>query len=80
MDVYGLLRSIGVSLDMALTLEPILQKLPQYKRTAYILWASGMSGREVARYINRDEKVIRRLIATVRKQVRECTYITDGTN
>ena len=67
-DCYTTLRNIGVSVETADALAPVLLELTERKREAFYLWASGMSGRAVARELGFDEKEIRRMLAFVRKR------------
>jgi DNA-directed RNA polymerase specialized sigma24 family protein len=64
---YDRLREIGVSVETADALAPILAELPPRKREAFYLWASGMNNCQVAKEVGCNEITIRRLIANVEK-------------
>jgi len=49
LTIYEQLRSIGVSVETADALEPILEGLPDKKREAFFLWASGMEQQDAAK-------------------------------
>jgi len=49
LTIYEQLRSIGVSVETADALEPILEGLPDKKREAFFLWACGMEQEDAAK-------------------------------
>jgi DNA-directed RNA polymerase specialized sigma24 family protein len=49
LTIYEQLRSIGVSVETADALEPILEGLPDKKREAFFLWACGYSWADVCK-------------------------------
>ena len=65
--VYDRLRSIGVSVETADALAPVVAGLSPRKREAFFLWAMGMNNSEVASAIGCDEKTIRNMIKYIRK-------------
>ncbi len=68
MTSYDRLRSIGVSVETADAIAPILDGLSPKKREAFFLWAMGYNNCEVARMVGyKSENVIRKLIIQVRK-------------
>jgi DNA-directed RNA polymerase specialized sigma24 family protein len=52
--IYDRLRSIGVSVETADALAPVVAGLSPRKREAFFLWASGMTYRETAKHIGRS--------------------------
>jgi DNA-directed RNA polymerase specialized sigma24 family protein len=67
LTIYEQLRSIGVSVETADALEPILEGLPDKKREAFFLWASGMSYRQVARLLGMGKSTMWRLVKKIRR-------------
>ena len=68
--VYDRLRSIGVSVETADALAPVVASLSPRKREAFFLWAMGMSYRQTAISSGyKSENVIRKLVKQVRKSV-----------
>jgi DNA-directed RNA polymerase specialized sigma24 family protein len=51
LTAYDQLREIGVSVETADALAPILDELPAKKREAFILWASGVSERNISKIL-----------------------------
>jgi DNA-directed RNA polymerase specialized sigma24 family protein len=72
LTIYEQLRSIGVSVETADALEPILEGLPDKKREAFFLWASGMSYRQVARLLGMGKSTMWRLVKKVRRVYGKC--------
>jgi DNA-directed RNA polymerase specialized sigma24 family protein len=69
LTIYEQLRSIGVSVETADALEPILEGLPDKKREAFFLWASGMSYRAVGNVCGFSRTIVWRIIVKIRKRV-----------
>jgi DNA-directed RNA polymerase specialized sigma24 family protein len=69
LTIYEKLRSIGVSVETADALEPILEGLPDKKREAFFLWASGMSYRAVGKSCGFSRTIVWRIIVKIRKRV-----------
>jgi len=69
LTIYEQLRSIGVSVETADALEPILEGLPDKKREAFSLWASGMSYRAVGKACGFSRTIVWRIIVKIRKRV-----------
>jgi DNA-directed RNA polymerase specialized sigma24 family protein len=69
LTIYEQLRSIGVSVETADALEPILEGLPDKKREAFFLWASGMSYRTVGKACGFSRTIVWRIIVKIRKRV-----------
>jgi DNA-binding CsgD family transcriptional regulator len=65
--IYDRLRSIGVSVETADALAPVVAGLSPRKREAFFLWAMGMNNCEVANKIGCDEKTIRNMVKNIRK-------------
>jgi DNA-directed RNA polymerase specialized sigma24 family protein len=68
-NCYDKLRSLGVSVETADAIAPILAKLPEAKREAFYLWACGMKEYEVARECNFSLRTVERLVRHVRVAV-----------
>jgi hypothetical protein len=49
LTIYEQLRSIGVSVETADALEPILEGLPDKKREIFLLWAMGYKYKEISK-------------------------------
>ena len=68
MTSYDRLRSIGVSVETADALAPVVDSLSPKKREAFFLWAMGYNNCEIARIIGwKSENVVRKLVIQVRK-------------
>jgi DNA-binding CsgD family transcriptional regulator len=65
--IYDRLRSIGVSVETADALAPVVAGLSPRKREAFFLWAMGMNNYEVARQTGYSEGTIRNILKTLRK-------------
>jgi DNA-directed RNA polymerase specialized sigma24 family protein len=68
LTIYEQLRSIGVSVETADALEPILEGLPDKKREAFFLWASGMSYRAVGKACNMSYIKVWRIVKKINKK------------
>ena len=66
MTSYARLRSIGVSVETADALAPIIESLSPKKQEAFFLWAMGMSYREIAASVDLPKSTICDLIIKVR--------------
>ena len=64
--VYDRLRSIGVSVETADALAPVVASLSPRKREAFFLWAMGMSYRRIALALNIPKSTICDIIKYVR--------------
>lgn len=69
--VYDRLRSIGVSVETADALAPVVAGLSPRKREAFFLWAMGMSERAVALRYTVSRKVVRNVIAYVKNKYKK---------
>lgn len=49
MSVYEKLRALGLSAETADALAPVIEKLPEPKRSAFYFWASGMTQRQACK-------------------------------
>jgi len=67
LTIYEQLRSIGVSVETADALEPILEGLPDKKREIYLLWASGLSYRKVGKIVGMGKTTIWRIVKKISK-------------
>jgi len=68
LTIYEQLRSIGVSVETADALEPILEGLPDKKSEIYLLWASGMSYRAVGKFFNISYIKVFRIVKKIKKK------------
>jgi DNA-directed RNA polymerase specialized sigma24 family protein len=68
LTIYEQLRSIGVSVETADALEPILEGLPDKKREAFFLWACGMNYRQISKATSMPRSTIFDLVKYVRRQ------------
>jgi DNA-directed RNA polymerase specialized sigma24 family protein len=68
LTIYEQLRSIGVSVETADALEPILEGLPDKKREAFFLWASGMSYRSVSKTCGYSHVAVWQWIKKIQKK------------
>jgi DNA-directed RNA polymerase specialized sigma24 family protein len=66
LTIYEQLRSIGVSVETADALEPILEGLPDKKREAFFLWASGMEQHEAAKIAGVPLRTFERCLSKIR--------------
>lgn len=66
MDIYEQLRTIGVSIETADALAPVLEKMPKRKQEAFVLWAMGYSYREAGRACGFSREIVRKIISRVR--------------
>jgi DNA-directed RNA polymerase specialized sigma24 family protein len=64
--IYDRLRSIGVSVETADALAPVVAGLSPRKREAFFLWAMGGTYREVAKTYHMSHQSLHRLIRRVR--------------
>jgi DNA-directed RNA polymerase specialized sigma24 family protein len=71
LTIYEQLRSIGVSVETADALEPILEGLPDKKREAFFLWASGMTQFEAAKTAGLPLRTFKRLLYKIRWHANE---------
>jgi DNA-directed RNA polymerase specialized sigma24 family protein len=71
LTIYEQLRSIGVSVETADALEPILEGLPDKKQEAFFLWASGMSYREAGQACGFSRAVMLKMIQKIRKKIKK---------
>ena len=67
MTSYDKLRSIGVSVETADALAPILDGLSPKKREAFFLWAMGMSYRDIANELEISKDVVFRIIRKIKR-------------
>jgi DNA-directed RNA polymerase specialized sigma24 family protein len=65
LTIYEQLRSIGVSVETADALEPILEGLPDKKREAFFLWACGYNNTEVGKICGYSEFWVRSIIKKI---------------
>ena len=63
--IYDRLRSIGVSVETADALAPVVAGLSPRKREAFFLWAMGMNNCEVARAMGRSEFWVRSIVKKI---------------
>jgi DNA-directed RNA polymerase specialized sigma24 family protein len=66
LTIYEQLRSIGVSVETADALEPILEGLPDKKREAFFLWASGMTQFEAAKASGVPLRTFKRVLSKIK--------------
>ena len=69
MTSYDRLRSIGVSVETADAIAPILDSLSPKKREAFLLWAMGKTGKEVADVMGVSRQYVSSIICEIRKLV-----------
>jgi hypothetical protein len=67
--IYDRLRSIGVSVETADALAPILETLPERKQEAFILWAMGCNWKFISRDCKMSERDIALLLKSIKKMV-----------
>jgi DNA-directed RNA polymerase specialized sigma24 family protein len=65
--IYDRLRSIGVSVETADALAPILETMPERKQEAFILWAMGYSYRDAGKACGFSYEVVKRIIKKCKK-------------
>ena len=65
--IYDRLRSIGVSVETADALAPVVAGLSPRKREAFFLWAMGMNNCEVAKEMGYSEFWVRKIIKDIEK-------------
>jgi DNA-directed RNA polymerase specialized sigma24 family protein len=65
---YDRLREIGVSVETADALAPILAELPPRKREAFYLWASGMTERDIVKACGVTMPTLHRMLDKVRSK------------
>ena len=66
MDIYEQLRTIGVSIETADALAPVLEKMPKRKQEAFVLWAMGYSDRRIAKICGMSKGAVYWLIQDVK--------------
>jgi DNA-directed RNA polymerase specialized sigma24 family protein len=67
---YDRLREIGVSVETADALAPILAELPPRKREAFYLWTSGMPERSIAKSLRMSRKTIWAMLQMLCKEAK----------
>lgn len=66
MNIYERLRSIGVSIETADILAPVLERMPKRKQEAFVLWAMGYEQAEAARIAGVSFRTFKRLLYNVK--------------
>jgi DNA-directed RNA polymerase specialized sigma24 family protein len=66
MTSYDRLRSIGVSVETADALAPVVDSLSPKKREAFFLWAMGYKLREISKIIDMPRSTISDTIKSIR--------------
>jgi DNA-directed RNA polymerase specialized sigma24 family protein len=69
---YDKLREIGVSVETADSLAPILASLTPKKRRAFMLWAMGMTMRDVGKLCGRSLWWVQCIVSQVKKSTNAC--------
>jgi DNA-directed RNA polymerase specialized sigma24 family protein len=64
--IYDRLRSIGVSVETADALAPVVAGLSPRKREAFFLWAMGMSYRRIAKETKMPKSTVCDLVKNIR--------------
>jgi RNA polymerase sigma factor (sigma-70 family) len=64
--IYDRLRSIGVSVETADALAPVVAGLSPRKREAFFLWAMGMSYRQIAKEMGISRQRVHWLVKNAR--------------
>ena len=64
--IYDRLRSIGVSVETADALAPVVAGLSPRKREAFFLWAMGMTWGEICKTLQISTKTIAQIIKYVK--------------
>jgi DNA-directed RNA polymerase specialized sigma24 family protein len=67
--IYDRLRSIGVSVETADALAPVVAGLSPRKREAFFLWAMGMSYQETGDTIGCSKQYIHKIIKMLKYEV-----------
>jgi DNA-directed RNA polymerase specialized sigma24 family protein len=65
--IYDRLRSIGVSVETADALAPVVSILSPQSKEAFFLWAMGMSYREISLELGISKDKIYRIIVNIRR-------------
>jgi len=73
--VYDRLRSIGVSVETADALAPVVAGLSPRKREAFFLWAEGMTYREAGRACLLSKNTVMRVVKNVNKMGQNASKI-----
>lgn len=68
MTSYDRLRSIGVSVETADAIAPILDGLSPKKREAFFLWAMGMTYREVGEKVSWSRQYVYSVIREIKNK------------
>ena len=66
--IYDRLRSIGVSVETADALAPVVAGLSPRKREAFFLWAMGMSWNTIKLELKMSKQTISSIITQIRNQ------------
>jgi len=67
--IYDRLRSIGVSVETADALAPVVAGLSPRKREAFFLWAMGMSYQETGDTMGCSKQYIHQIVKEVKNQL-----------
>ena len=67
-ECYDKLRSLGVSVETADAIAPILERLPGNKREAFYLWACGESIRNIGSQCGISTGSLYRLVKRIRRE------------
>jgi DNA-directed RNA polymerase specialized sigma24 family protein len=68
MTSYDRLRSIGVSVETADALAPVVDSLSPKKREAFFLWAMGYNRREICKQLHISSKTLWKLIIYIKME------------
>ena len=66
--IYDRLRSIGVSVETADALAPVVASLSPRKREAFFLWAMGVTWDEICKILHISTKTISKVIYQVKME------------
>ena len=66
MNAYDELRSLGVSVETADAIAPIIDALPPKKRKAFFLWVEGYTQKSAAKTAGVGYRTMKRIINSIR--------------
>jgi DNA-directed RNA polymerase specialized sigma24 family protein len=67
---YDRLRSIGVSVETADALAPVVDSLSPKKREAFFLWAMGYKRREICKQLHMSSKTLWKMIIYIKRETK----------
>jgi NADH:ubiquinone oxidoreductase subunit E len=67
--IYDRLRSIGVSVETADALAPVVAVLAPIKQKGFFLWVMGMTEQEIAKELNVSQQYVNKLKKFYKKMV-----------